>query len=53
VTTCGAHTQGKKWCVEAHSSEDDSGEIVVMHVEGLRGAMVVEIGVEMHRKSGS
>jgi len=53
VTTCGAHTQGKKWCVEAHSSEDDSGEIVVMHVEGLCGTMVVEIGVEMHRESGN
>jgi hypothetical protein len=31
ATTRGAHVQGKKWPVEAHSSEDGSGEIVVVH----------------------
>ena len=43
----------KKRRVEVHSAEDGSGEIIVVHGGGLRGGMVVALGVESHRKSGS
>jgi hypothetical protein len=42
---------GKKQRVKAHSAEDGSGEIIVVHAGGLRGGMVVALGVESHRKS--
>jgi len=53
ATTCGAHAQGKKRCLEACASEDDSEEMDVVHTEGFHGGMVVALGVKSHRKSGS
>jgi hypothetical protein len=49
TTACGAHTQGKKRSVEAHASEDGSGEMVVVHAGGFCGGMVMVLGVGSHR----
>jgi len=53
ATTCGAYTQGKWWRGEKCASGDGSGEMDVVHAGGIRGSIMVVLGIESHRKSGS